>query len=204
MGQGGEEYPDPNVEGFNPCGRDTAVEMADVLPERDLPAERGVVRGAEGRGGNAVQDMQALAPDEMPPPGDGRDRARRDEDRNRNHGLHADHRRGKKRGCRRCTNTSERTTSSTRGPTGSRRPGEAHHRRSRRGPSVFSPGSLPGASGDIPSFQARLRNKSSNIVDIELNIFEKDGRAYRRRTEAFSERAYEPEELKELLGRAGA
>ncbi len=46
-------------------------------------------------------------------------------------------------------------------------------------------------------------NKSSNIVDIELNIFEKDGRAYRRRTEAFSERAYEPEELKELLGKAG-
>ena len=45
--------------------------------------------------------------------------------------------------------------------------------------------------------------KENNIVNIELDIFERDGSVYRRSTERFSERAYETEELEEMLSKSG-
>ena len=45
--------------------------------------------------------------------------------------------------------------------------------------------------------------KENNIVNIELDLFECDGRAYYRRTERFKERAYELDELKDMLHKAG-
>ena len=45
--------------------------------------------------------------------------------------------------------------------------------------------------------------KENNIVNIELNIFEREGNIYRRSTERFKERAYEISELKEMLTRSG-
>lgn len=45
--------------------------------------------------------------------------------------------------------------------------------------------------------------KENNIVSIELDIFERQGAAYRRHTERFTERAYEIDELSAMLRRAG-
>lgn len=49
--------------------------------------------------------------------------------------------------------------------------------------------------------------KENNTVDIELDLFERDGEdggeLYRRSTERFSERAYDADELKEMLSHAG-
>ena len=45
--------------------------------------------------------------------------------------------------------------------------------------------------------------KENNIVSIELDLFERDGGVYRRRTERFKERAYEISELSEMLESAG-
>ena len=45
--------------------------------------------------------------------------------------------------------------------------------------------------------------KENNIVNIELDLFEKEGGVYTRHTERFSERAYDIEELKEMLKKAG-
>ena len=45
--------------------------------------------------------------------------------------------------------------------------------------------------------------KENNIVSIELDLFERDGGVYRRRTERFKERAYEIDELREMLVDAG-
>ena len=48
--------------------------------------------------------------------------------------------------------------------------------------------------------------KENNLVNIELDLFEKEGQSgelYRRHTERFSERAYEIDELKEMLRQAG-
>ena len=45
--------------------------------------------------------------------------------------------------------------------------------------------------------------KENNIVDIELDLFERDGEVYDRTSERFSERAYEIDELKEMLQNSG-
>lgn len=45
--------------------------------------------------------------------------------------------------------------------------------------------------------------KENNIVNIELNLFERDGNVYYRQSERFKERAYEIDELKEMLDAAG-
>lgn len=45
--------------------------------------------------------------------------------------------------------------------------------------------------------------KENNIVNIDLDMFEREGEAYRRYTEHFKERAYEIDELKEMLEKAG-
>ena len=45
--------------------------------------------------------------------------------------------------------------------------------------------------------------KENNIVNIELDMFEREGESYSRHTERFSERAYEVDELKEMLSDAG-
>ena len=45
--------------------------------------------------------------------------------------------------------------------------------------------------------------KENNIVSIELNLFEREGDSYRRHSEYFKERAYEIEELKEMLKKSG-
>ncbi len=45
--------------------------------------------------------------------------------------------------------------------------------------------------------------KENNIVNIELNIFEREGGIYRRSSEVFSERAYETDELKAMLSKSG-
>ena len=45
--------------------------------------------------------------------------------------------------------------------------------------------------------------KENNIVNIELDLFERDGDVYSRHTERFSERAYEIDELKGMLSDAG-
>jgi len=45
--------------------------------------------------------------------------------------------------------------------------------------------------------------KENNIVDIDLDIFERDGEVYRRSSESFTERAYEIDDLSEMLVSAG-
>lgn len=45
--------------------------------------------------------------------------------------------------------------------------------------------------------------KENNIVSIELDMFEREGNLYTRHTERFKERAYEIDELKEMLKKAG-
>ncbi len=45
--------------------------------------------------------------------------------------------------------------------------------------------------------------KENNIVDIELDFFEKEGKVYYRTSEEFSERAYSDEELSSMLLKAG-
>lgn len=45
--------------------------------------------------------------------------------------------------------------------------------------------------------------KENNIVNIELDIFEREGEVYHRHTERFKERAYEIDELKEMLSKSG-
>ena len=45
--------------------------------------------------------------------------------------------------------------------------------------------------------------KENNIVDIELDMFEREADVYRRSSESFSERAYETDELREMLNDAG-
>ena len=45
--------------------------------------------------------------------------------------------------------------------------------------------------------------KENNIVSIELDIFEREGNIYRRSSERFKERAYETDELKEMLESSG-
>lgn len=45
--------------------------------------------------------------------------------------------------------------------------------------------------------------KENNIINIELDIFEREGKGYRRHTERFKERAYETDELKAMLDKAG-
>ena len=45
--------------------------------------------------------------------------------------------------------------------------------------------------------------KENNIVNIELALFERDGNAYYRQSERFKERAYEIDELKEMLEKSG-
>lgn len=45
--------------------------------------------------------------------------------------------------------------------------------------------------------------KENNIVNIELNIFEREGGIYRRSSEVFSERAYGTDELKAMLSKSG-
>ena len=46
-------------------------------------------------------------------------------------------------------------------------------------------------------------NGQDNTVDIELDFFEKSGETYKRRSENFSERAYEIDFLKSLLDKTG-
>ena len=45
--------------------------------------------------------------------------------------------------------------------------------------------------------------KENNIVNIELDIFEREGEVYHRHTERFKERAYGIDELKEMLSKSG-
>ena len=45
--------------------------------------------------------------------------------------------------------------------------------------------------------------KENNIISIELDMFEREGNLYTRHTERFKERAYEIDELKEMLTNAG-
>lgn len=45
--------------------------------------------------------------------------------------------------------------------------------------------------------------KENNIVDIELDLFEREGEAYHRYSEHFQERAYAIDELKEMLEHSG-
>ncbi|MBQ9515704.1 MAG: class I SAM-dependent methyltransferase [Ruminococcus sp.] len=45
--------------------------------------------------------------------------------------------------------------------------------------------------------------KENNIISIELDMFEREGNLYTRHTERFKERAYEIDELKEMLKNAG-
>ena len=45
--------------------------------------------------------------------------------------------------------------------------------------------------------------KENNIISIELDMFEREGNLYTRHTERFKERAYEINELKEMLKNAG-
>lgn len=45
--------------------------------------------------------------------------------------------------------------------------------------------------------------KENNIVNIDLDLFEREGEGYRRFTEHFKERAYEIDELKQMLTRSG-
>ena len=45
--------------------------------------------------------------------------------------------------------------------------------------------------------------KENNIINISLDLFEREGGVYHRRSEHFSERAYEIDELKAMLEQAG-
>ena len=45
--------------------------------------------------------------------------------------------------------------------------------------------------------------EENNTVDIELDLFERDGEVYRRENERFKERAYDIDELKAMLKKAG-
>ena len=45
--------------------------------------------------------------------------------------------------------------------------------------------------------------KENNIVNIELDLFEREGEVYHRTTERFKERAYEIDELKQMLETSG-
>lgn len=45
--------------------------------------------------------------------------------------------------------------------------------------------------------------RENNIVDIELDFFEREGKVYYRSSERFSERAYSDDELSSMLQRAG-
>ena len=45
--------------------------------------------------------------------------------------------------------------------------------------------------------------KENNVVNIELDMFERDGNVYYRQSERFKERAYEIDELKEMLDKSG-
>ena len=45
--------------------------------------------------------------------------------------------------------------------------------------------------------------KENNIISLELDMFEREGNLYTRHTERFKERAYEIDELKEMLKNAG-
>ena len=45
--------------------------------------------------------------------------------------------------------------------------------------------------------------KENNIVNIELDLFEREGESYFRSSEHFSERAYEINELTKMLTKAG-
>ena len=45
--------------------------------------------------------------------------------------------------------------------------------------------------------------KENNIVNIDLDLFEREGETYRRHSEHFKERAYEIGELKEMLSKSG-
>jgi SAM-dependent methyltransferase len=45
--------------------------------------------------------------------------------------------------------------------------------------------------------------KENNIVNIDLDLFEREGEVFRRHSEHFKERAYEIDDLKEMLARSG-
>ena len=45
--------------------------------------------------------------------------------------------------------------------------------------------------------------KENNIVNIDLDLFEREGEVFRRHSEHFKERAYEIDDLKEMLTRSG-
>lgn len=45
--------------------------------------------------------------------------------------------------------------------------------------------------------------KDNNIVNIDLDLFEREGEAYHRYSEHFKERAYEIDDLKEMLEKSG-
>ena len=45
--------------------------------------------------------------------------------------------------------------------------------------------------------------RENNIVDIELDFFEREGRVYHRTSESFSERAYTDDELTQMLNKSG-
>ena len=45
--------------------------------------------------------------------------------------------------------------------------------------------------------------KENNIVNIELDLFEREGESYSRTSEHFSERAYEIDEIKRMLTKSG-
>ena len=45
--------------------------------------------------------------------------------------------------------------------------------------------------------------KENNIVNIELDLFEREGESYFRSSEHFSERAYEIDDLKRMLTKSG-
>ena len=45
--------------------------------------------------------------------------------------------------------------------------------------------------------------KENNIVNIDLDLFEREGETYRRYSEHFKERAYEIDELTEMLSQSG-
>ena len=45
--------------------------------------------------------------------------------------------------------------------------------------------------------------RENNVVDIELDFFEREGRVYYRTNESFSERAYTDDELTTMLNQSG-
>lgn len=46
-------------------------------------------------------------------------------------------------------------------------------------------------------------HQATDIVDMELDVFERRGKAYERNSDSFSERAYEQSVIEELLNRSG-